>query len=71
LLAVAVFHHPSTGLLLHEVAVAVVVLTLVAEAVLVALEVVEHITPLVQPIQAVAAVAASMELLVRRVVLVW
>jgi hypothetical protein len=58
-------------LLLHEVAVEVVVLITLAEAVRVVLEVVEHITLLAQPILAEAAVVVSIQSLVQRVVLVW
>jgi hypothetical protein len=58
-------------LLLHEVAEAVVVLTPLEEAVLVVLEVVEHITLLALPILAVEAVVVSIQSLVQRVVLVW
>jgi hypothetical protein len=53
LLEALVFRHLSMELLLHEVAVAAEVLTTLEEAVLVALEVVEHIPLLAQPILAV------------------
>jgi hypothetical protein len=71
LLEALVFRHPSMELLLHEVAAEVVVLTLAAEAVLVALVVVEHITPLAQPILAAVAAGVLIHPLAGQAALVW